>query len=188
MKILGFDVSSTTIGIGLIETNPLAILKTEFYKPPKNGHIAERLLKVKIFISEKIEELKPDFIVVEDILLGAGGVTTIKTLAALAIFNRTVCLSIFEKTNSTPGLLNVLKIRHCLKLDKELPHKSEMPSILEKHFNSKWNFLLDKKGKQKSENFDMADAVAVALAYHKISEKEKQKNGSKKSKRNTGNK
>lgn len=193
MKILGLDISTTTIGLTLLSTDPkVKIDQMEYFKPPKDGHIAERLLTVKNHIISKIKAWQPDLVVVEDILLGAGKGTTIKTLAGLAIFNRTVCLAALEATGKAPELLNVLKIRHCLKMDKVLPSKQEMPELLAKHLGITWDFLLTKKGKVMPENFDMADSVAVALAYHKIStqpaKKKVNKDGSQASKKNSGSK
>jgi hypothetical protein len=71
-----------------------------------------------------------------------------------------------------------MSIRHGLKLNKIFPKKEEMPELVEHHLGIKFPYEKNKKGNFKVENFDRADAIAVALYYSfiligKIKEKKK---------------
>jgi Holliday junction resolvasome RuvABC endonuclease subunit len=187
MRILGLDASSTTIGISLLSTKDgkVTLEHQEFYKPPKEGSIFERLSATKSFIKQKLEQLKPDEIVIEEIIQFLKGGSGAKTIILLAVFNRTVGLTCYEYLGKEPIMMNVMRIRHKLKFDKKFPAKEDMPEIVAKHLNidfpyyyaqdKKGNAKLDKKtGKNKVmiENFDVADSIAVGLAYILV-EKEK---------------
>lgn len=174
MKILSLDASSTAIGIALLESGKTPkLLHLSYYKPPKKGNIFERLLQTKRFIFEMLEKLQPDQVAIEDIILfmGKKGKSTAKTITTLAIFNRTVGLAILEKTGKSPDLLNVMSIRHKIKLDKKLPAKEDIPELVAKILSIPFPYVYDKKGKMKKENNDMADAAAVGLAWLKINGK-----------------
>jgi hypothetical protein len=58
-----------------------------------------------------------------------------------------------------------MSIRHGLKLDGNLPKKEDMPELVAKHLGITFPYEVNKKGRIKVENYDMADGVAVALYY-----------------------
>jgi hypothetical protein len=58
-----------------------------------------------------------------------------------------------------------MTIRHGLKINKLLPKKEEIPELVAKHLGITFPYQLNKKGKIKIENYDMADGIAVALYY-----------------------
>lgn len=166
-KILGFDISSTTIGYCILEVDNQKIshIKSETFKPPKKGTIFERLDKVAIWAKNIILTNKPDNIVIEDIAKYMPGKSTANTIIMLALFNRTIGMEAYHYLKKSPILYNVLSIRHGIKLSKQLPSKEDIPSIIEKHLNIKFDFAKSKQGKIKQENFDRADAIAVTLHH-----------------------
>lgn len=169
-KIMGLDISSSCIGIALLEwddqSNKVIFNQCKFYKPPKKGEFLERLMETKKAINQIIQEFKPDYIAIEDIIQFMGHGSTAKTIITLAAYNRTIGLLAYEYLGKLPELYSVMAIRHGLKLAKELPAKEEMPLLIAKHLKIKFPFLYKKDGKTpKSESFDMADACAVATYY-----------------------
>lgn len=171
-RIMGLDASTTTIGLCVIDFDDSGktLVHHEFFKPPKKGDIFERLATVRDFIFERLDGYRPDSVVLEDIILFMKGHSTAKTVSSLAVLNRTVGLSVFNHSGRSPTLMNVMKIRHSLKLDKALPAKDEMPGLVAHHLGlSSFPWRYNKKGKLMEENYDMADSMAVALAFIKLS-------------------
>jgi len=179
MKILGLDVSSTTIGVALLDCNSkkATLVVGSYYKPPKGKRtIYERLSETKASVKKWVDGYQPDFIVIEDILLYMGGKkgrrkSNAQTITTLAIWNRMVGLTSFEASGKNPYLLSVEEIRKILKLDKHIPKKEEMPELVAKHLGMDFPWVkyynIKKKLANRKENFDIADAVAVALAFYK---------------------
>jgi Holliday junction resolvasome RuvABC endonuclease subunit len=166
-RVLGIDASTTTIGLSLLRYNDsdIQLEHCEYYKPPKKGGIFERLYFVREFISKKIDELKPDFIALEDIVLFMAGNSTARTISSLAVLNRTVGLAVYEKTGEEPVLFNVTKIRHSIKKEKKMPKKEEIPEVVASILNVDFPYVFNKKGNPRKENFDVADSIACALCY-----------------------
>lgn len=166
-RIIGLDVSSTTIGICILDIidNQLQLVKYDFYKPSKEGHILERLSKTKKFFTTLFKEYKPTHIAIEDIVSFMRNASTAQTVIVLASFNRMLGLLAYEHLKKMPQMFSVLAIRHGLKLTDQLPAKEEMPMLVEQHLDIKFNYLYNRNNKLRPENFDMADAMAVALHY-----------------------
>ena len=171
LKVLGLDVSTTTIGIGLLEVNgsDISFLSIEHFNPPKKGDLITRLAKTQRYIKKVIKSLKPDYIAIEDIVEYMPNKTTSHSIIALAQVNRIICLTAYDYLKRSPELFNVLSIRHGIKHTKALPSKDQIPAVLEKHLNITLPPLLITKGKNKGnfapEYYDRADGVAVALYY-----------------------
>lgn len=168
-KILGIDCSSTTIGWCILEfdetTNEIKFIKASYIKPIKDGSIIERIVDTRDKVRKVIEEVKPDYIGIEDIIQFMKGHSTAKTIIMLTTFNRMIGLCAYDYLQKCPELFNVMSIRHGLKTDKDLPKKEDMPDLVAKHLGIIFPYEVNKKGKVKVESFDMADGVAVALYY-----------------------
>jgi Holliday junction resolvasome RuvABC endonuclease subunit len=168
-KILSIDVSSTTIGLAVLqidsETSNIALLSVQPIKPTKKGDIISRLADTKQKIKSLIEEVKPDYIIIEDIVQFMAGKSTAKTIITLTSFNRMVGLISYEYLGHSPELLSVMTIRHGLKIDKIFPSKEEMPELIAHHLNIPFPYLYNKKGKIRIESYDCADAIAVGLYF-----------------------
>lgn len=172
-RIMGIDASTATIGLCIVDyCDHTAKLKhQEYYKPPTKGNLFERLAAVRVYIQEKIDEFNPDDLAIEDIALFMK-LSTARTITTLAVLNRTVGLAIYDKTNKPPYLYNALRIRHAIKLDKNLPPKEDIPELVAKVLKFKFPYeykkTRDGSKKLKEEIFDMADAIAVALCHIKM--------------------
>jgi Holliday junction resolvasome RuvABC endonuclease subunit len=173
MRVLGLDISSSTVGWGVIDDNNgnPKLVDCGFFKPLKKGGTFERLKDLKTKTIAVIEKYQPTNIAIEEIVKFFAGHSTAKTIISLATVNRTVGLACYEHTGHEPTLCSVMAIRHKLKLTKVFPKKDQMPVLVEKHLNITLPVILGKKGQVKPERYDIADGCAVALyIYYKLME------------------
>lgn len=168
-KILGFDASSTTIGMCVLEwetdTDDIKFVTCDFIKPIKKGTIIERIVDTRNKLQQIIEAVAPDYIGIEDIIKFMKGHSTAQTIITLTTFNRMICLLAHDYLGSSPELFNVMSIRHGLKTNKIFPKKEQMPELVSNHLGITFPYKYNKNGKIKDESYDMADGVAVALYY-----------------------
>jgi Holliday junction resolvasome RuvABC endonuclease subunit len=186
-KILGLDVSSTTIGWCILEVNntKISFIKTDYLKPIKTGTIIERIADTRDKIQKLIDQENPDYIGIEDIVQFIKGKSTANTVITLTSFNRMIGLLSYDylqqKNQSSPQLFSVLSIRHGLKIGKDFPKKEDMPDLVATHLGITFPWERGKKGAIKVESYDKADGVAVALYYaFLLTDKVKQKRVGKK--------
>ncbi len=167
--ILGLDCSSTTIGYATLnwneKNNKLKVVDYDYYKPIKEGNILDRLIKTQNDFKKIINTIKPNYIALEDIILFMKGHSTATTITTLTAFNRALGLVAYEYLGHSPDLYSVMKIRHTIKLDKELPKKEAIPELLEKRLGFQYEYLYKKNGTIKAETYDQSDAIAVALCH-----------------------
>jgi Holliday junction resolvasome RuvABC endonuclease subunit len=170
--ILAFDVSSTTIGwcaLNWDEANDIQFHQAGYIKPVKKGPIIDRIVDTRNQVKKIIDDIKPDFMAVEDIIKFMKGKSSAQTIIMLATYNRMVCLAAHDYLGHAPTLYNVMTIRHGLKTGKDLPKKEDMPALVSRHLGITFPYEYIAKGKNKGgikvESYDKADGVAVAL-YH----------------------
>jgi Holliday junction resolvasome RuvABC endonuclease subunit len=167
-RILGFDVSSSSIGYCVLDiddlTGQIKFISMDYLKPSKKGLIMDRIVDTRDKLNDIINKIGPDYIGIED-LIKFMPKSTATTVVVLTTFNRMVCLLAHDYLLRQPGLFNVMSIRHGLKLNKILPKKEDMPELVAKHLEITFPYQINKKGKIKVESYDMADGVAVALYY-----------------------
>jgi hypothetical protein len=176
MLILGLDVSTSTIGYTILkyENDILSLIECNFFKPSKKLFLFPKLQEIKNKINSILIQYNPDFIAIEDIVKFMPQKSRASTILSLAYTNRIVGLTAYEFSKKEPLLANVMSIRHKLKLSKKLPKKEDMRELAEKHLSAKLPILYDKKGKIKSETYDMSDSCCVALfCFYKLIEKKK---------------
>ncbi len=165
--ILGFDVSSTTIGYCALSwdetTNDIKLIHMGFLKPTKKGSIIERIVDTRNKIQKIIVDSRPDYIAIEDIIQFMQGKSTAKTIIMLTTFNRMIGLTSYDYLGKEPSLFSVMTIRHGLKTSPDLPKKEDMPALVAKHLGITFPYEYNKKGNIKVESYDKADGVAVAL-------------------------
>ncbi len=164
--ILGFDVSSSTIGWCVLEldesTNDIKLISASYFKPIKNGSMIERIIDTRNKIETIIKDVKPDYIAIEE-LIKFMPKSTATTVVVLATFNMTVCLAAYDYLGRSPELCNVLSIRHGIKISKKCPKKEEIPDLVANHLRITFPYEYKKNGTIKVENYDKADGMAVAL-------------------------
>lgn len=168
-KVLGFDVSSTTIGYCVLEiddlTKDIKLSYANYLKPIKKGTIIERIVSTRNEVQIIIDQVKPDYIGIEDIIQFMQGKSTAKTIITLTTFNRMIALLAYDYLGKSPELFSVMSIRHGLKFGKVFPKKEDMPELVAKHLGITFPYETNKKGNIKVENYDKADGMAVALYY-----------------------
>lgn len=165
---MGIDVSSSTIGWGVLEIKDKKIIyiSSGFIKPIKNENIIIRLVDTKEKLKSIINKYKPTNIGIENIISFMKGASSANTIIMLASFNRMVCVLAYEETKKYPELFNVMSIRHGLKKDKLLPPKEKIPELVSEHLNINFPYVLNNKTQKiKEESFDVADGIAVSLYY-----------------------
>ena len=180
--VLSFDVSSSCIGFAVLNVDiDKKIIKYKdsgYFKPLKTGTIIERLIDSRNKVLDIFTKYNPDLIAIEDIIQFMPGSSTAKTIIMLTTFNRMIGLCSYDFKKKSPKLCSVMSIRHGLKLNKIFPKKEEMPELVAHHLGIKFPYEKNKKNNLKIENYDRADAIAVALYYSfiligKIKEKKK---------------
>jgi Holliday junction resolvasome RuvABC endonuclease subunit len=168
-RVLGLDISSTTTGYCLLEwndgANTIKLKTVSYFKPIKEGSILERLRNTRDRIADIINELRPDYIGIEDIITFMPHRSSANTIITLAVFNRMIGLLSFDYTGKEPSLYNVMDIRRGLQYNNITPDKEDMPELVAKHLGITFPWQYNAKGKPKIENGDMADAMAVALFH-----------------------
>lgn len=166
-NILGFDISSTCIGYCYLQVHEssgkIKFISCGYIKPIKKGNIIERLSNTRDKIVAILEKVQPDIIAIEDIIQFMSGASTAKTIITLTSFNRMIGLLCYDYLSKSPDMYSVMSIRHALKLNKIFPKKEDMPELVSTHLGIKFPYEKNKNGKIKTENYDMADSVAVAL-------------------------
>ncbi len=169
-KILSFDASTTTIAYAFmsIEQGQVKLLDCNHFNPSKKLDLFPKLAKVQDFVKSVLKSTSCQETAIEDIILHMAKFTTAATISTLAVLNRTVGLTIFNETGKEPELLNVMKIRHSIKLNKVLPKKEEIPALVSNYINCPFPYVYKKKGGVAVESMDRADAIAVGLCSFKL--------------------
>ena len=169
--VLGLDISSKTVGWGVLEINDvdgsIAYKDCGHFNPIKTGSIIERIVNTREKIKNILNTYKPDIIGIED-LIKFMPKSTATTVVMLTTFNRTISLTCYDYLSSSPRMFNVLSIRHGLKLNKKLPKKQDMPELVAHHLGITFPYVYSKQTKKKKptikeESYDIADGLAVAL-------------------------
>jgi hypothetical protein len=168
-KIIGFDISSTTTGWCVLDVDAelknIKYIDSGYFKPIKDGTIFDRLSHSKEQIIKILDEHKPDEVVIEDLIQFMKGHSTAKTIITLSLFNRNVGMVAYDYLEKNPQLFSVMTIRHGIKTNKILPSKEEIPELVAQHLGIKFPYYYGKGGKIKTESYDVADAISVALYY-----------------------
>lgn len=175
--ILGIDSGSKTIGYGFlgIEEDKVQLIEHGNIKTlDKDKHsIVERLDHISKQIELLCEKLKPDHVLIEDIIQFMQKRTTANTIITLAVFNRVISLQVYRSTGKIPIYLLPISIRTRIKkifnLEKT-PEKEEIPNLLQNYFGKTFFKIVGykKRGKNAGQpiisTYDEADAVAAGLA------------------------
>jgi len=172
MRILSVDVSTTTIGYAIFDNGKL--IHCDYYKPnKKNGKFA-MLDKTIEWFNKLLKKYKPDEVVVEDIIKHMMGKSRADTVIILSVINRIIGLTWYKFSGKEPHLLNINKIRSVLKIDGRLK-KEDVPMAIEHHLGVEFPWVtryIKKTGEHKicTESYDVADGIAVGVAYLKLNE------------------
>jgi len=184
--ILGLDVSTKTIGISLFNNKGQLLELTHIspkIKPVPETKTEELIKKADLFAEfvSKYSKMNIKHVLIEEPLLRSNNVNTVGTLLRFNGMVTKICYDVLDVTpeyistyearkNAFPELMQpgasgkiVLFGAHPKDIDK----KRVIWDLVSKR-EPKINWLLDKKGELKKENFDMSDSYVVALAFAHI--------------------
>lgn len=183
-KILGLDISTKTTGFALFDLTGSKLLELTHFSPkikPQPEDKMEELLKKADAFKNLIEGYKDMGIVrviIEEPLLNSNNIYTVQTLLR---YNTMICKIIYDELKIVPTFISTYNARkHAFpdlvgKNDKGktvlfggYPKDIDKKQVIWDHVNAvcqdvEW--LYDKKGKLKKENFDMADAITCVIGH-----------------------
>ena len=166
--VLGFDVSSKTVGWGLVTKDNL-IAYGHIRPLPSKHEIIKRLSDLFDNIYNLSIKLHPNIVSIEDITLYMSGRSTAKTTTILSAFNRVVGVAAYKAIGDV-RLYPVSTIRKIIKQSISLNHtiaKDEMPDIIIKYLEKDFSDVIKRGGGRAVQTYDEADGIAVAWACAK---------------------
>ncbi len=165
--ILGLDVSSSKIGIAVLDYNK-KIVSTDLIKFKPETSLEER---AKMFENKLVKLYKfyniSEVFVEEPFIAFGGGKTTAHTMAKLQRFNGMCCYSVYNVFESTPIMVNVrmARTRLGIKIPKGTKKNETKKFIVEYVEKNYPDFTYNKTvhGNFVPGTDDKADAVVIAL-------------------------
>jgi hypothetical protein len=168
MKILGLDVSSSKIGIALLNNDDIVI--SEVLKFKSSQSLEERAEQFERRMRE-IEELHViyDVFVEQPAMMFKGGKTTAHTMATLQRFNGMCCYVVNSVFEMEAELVNPLSARSVLgiKVPRKIPSKAKKKFIIDnitERFDGQFKYNMTRQENPQPGTDDRADALVVALA------------------------
>jgi RNase H-fold protein (predicted Holliday junction resolvase) len=181
--LLGLDVSTKTIGISLFNNKGELLELTHISpkaKPEPKTKTEELVKKADLFFEfiQKYKNLGIKYVVIEEPLLRSNNVNTVGTLLRFNGMVTKICydvlgivpeyVSTYEaRKNAFPSLMQPNSSGKLVLfggLPKDIDKKKIVWDLVSKR-EPEINWLLDKKGQLKKENYDMSDAYTVMLAF-----------------------
>ena len=166
--ILGLDISSSRIGIALIDGEKIVI--NEVIKLNSSMSLEERALKFEQRMVEIESHYVPYALYIEKpATMFKGGKTTAHTMATLQRFNGMCSYIAYKVFDLDPTMVNPRSARAKLgiKVPPRTPSK-QMKKIIIEHisnrFPDQFKYSLTVHGNPKPGTDDRADAIVVALA------------------------
>jgi len=165
--ILGLDVSTSIIGVCLLEDDK--IIKADYIDLRKVTGLLHKAKVVEDYIDNNLKEVKIEHIFIEQALMffRRGG-STAKTMAILQNFNGVVSWLCFKQLELEPQYVTPISARS--KCGIKVPRGKKAKEVVMEHFLESKEFPIDytRYGNVQKYCYDMADAVVVARAGSKI--------------------
>jgi RNase H-fold protein (predicted Holliday junction resolvase) len=174
MKILGLDISSSTIGWALVEikNNELSLLKYGHLKPPdkkkSNDNFSLRLDYAFNEMTKLVKSTKPDIVAIEDYAKKfSSGRSSANTILVLASFNEVCGLAVYRQLGKKPIRIPVSRLRSLVKneYNEIVKDKEDVMRFCKKYF-SNFTESLNRAKNIKQECYDEADSVVVAIGSY----------------------
>tara|TARA_Y100000034_G_scaffold21646_1_gene24946 strand:- start:6102 stop:6632 length:531 start_codon:yes stop_codon:yes gene_type:complete len=168
MKTLGLDISSSKIGIALLDGDDIVI--SEVLKLKSNQTLEERATQFEKCMREiEKHHVVFDIFVEQPAMMFKGGKTTAHTMATLQRFNGICCYILYKVFDMEAELVNPNSARSVLgiKVPRKIPTKEKKRYIIEHisdRFGGQFTYSLTHKGNPQPGTDDKADALVVALA------------------------
>ena len=163
--ILGLDVSTSIIGVCLLEDNK--IIKADYIDLRKVSGLLHKAQAVEDYINNNLKEVKIEHIFIEQALMffRRGG-STAKTMAILQNFNGVVSWLCFKLLELEPQYITPISARS--KCGIKVPRGKKAKEVVMEHFLESKEFPIDytRYGNVQKYCYDIADAVVVSRAGH----------------------
>lgn len=183
-KILGLDVSSKTIGWALFDMNNSNLLEATHFSPkikPKPEDKIEELIKKADAFRKHLEQYR-DYgvvkVVIEEPLLSSNNVYTVGTLIRYNSMILKTCYDVFDVIPTFISTYNARKFafpdlvqpndKGKRVLFGGYPKDIDKKHVIWEHVNAicpEINWIYDKNGKLKKENYDISDSVTCVVGY-----------------------
>jgi len=168
-RVLGLDVSSQTVGWGLVGTGigrkPVLLAHGHIRPLPAAKGLMKRLDSLYDDIRYLCGNLSPDVVAVEDCALFMHGrKSNARTMMTLAVFNRVVSLAAYREVGRVL-FYPVSSIRKAVRMASVLDHtprKEEIPGIIRRCLDSKFSDVEKRGGGTAVQTYDEADGIATA--------------------------
>jgi hypothetical protein len=185
-KVLGLDISTSTIGWALFDIQTKELLELTHIspkpKPKEDDKIKELLLKSDIFKTKLIQytDLGITKVIIEEPLLNSNNIYTIQTLLR---FNSFLCKLIYDSLGIVPEFISTYNSRknafpHLVQQNQKgkfvlfggYPKDCDKKQIIwdlvaKREPQIQWQYT--KNNTLKKENFDQSDAYCCVLGYMK---------------------
>jgi hypothetical protein len=185
-KVLGLDISTSTIGWALFDIQTKELLELTHIspkpKPKEEDKIKELLLKSDIFKTKLIQytDLGITKVIIEEPLLNSNNIYTIQTLLR---FNSFLCKLIYDSLGIVPEFISTYNSRknafpHLVQQNQKgkfvlfggYPKDCDKKQIIwdlvaKREPQIQWQYT--KNNTLKKENFDQSDAYCCVLGYMK---------------------
>ena len=185
-KVLGLDVSTSTIGWALFDMRTQELLELTHISPrpkPKTDNKIEELLRKAEVFKTKLEEYKNlgiTKVIIEEPLLNSNNIYTVQTLLR---FNSFVTKNIYDVLGVVPEFISTYNSRKCafpqlLQLNDKgkmvlfggLPKDIDKKQIIwdlvaKREPQITWQYT--RNNTLKKENYDMTDAYTCVLGHMK---------------------
>jgi|TARA_R110000824_G_scaffold206558_6_gene391749 RNase H-fold protein (predicted Holliday junction resolvase) len=168
VKILGLDISSSKIGIALLDKEEIVI--SEVLKFKSSMSLEER---AEIF-QKRMQQINDHHVIYEvfveqPAMMFKGGKTTAFTMATLQRFNGMTCYITYKVFEMEAELVNPLSARSILgiKVPRGIPPKDKKRFIIERmaeRFEDSFKYEMTRHQNPQPGTDDRADALVVALA------------------------
>ena len=168
MKTLGLDISSSKIGIALLDKEKVVI--SDVLKFKSNLSLEERAVQFERRMREiDAHHVVYDVYVEQPAIMFRGGKTTAFTMATLQRFNGMCCYVLNQIFEMEASLVNPNSARSVLgiKVPRKFPGKEKKKAIIEnisERFGEQFQYNLTRQGNPQPGTDDRADALVVALA------------------------
>lgn len=175
--VLGLDISSSIIGVSVMDESTKEIHLVEFVNLKKEKDLLLKALLFKDYITENLVNLNITSIAIEEpLVMYKPGFSRAQILSRLSMFNgmiSTMCLMIFDVK---PVYYNVNTARKTalpsLKFHPGDDRKQRvLEAISELYPDIRWVRGI-RSGKMLDENYDMADSIVISLCHSNITSHE----------------
>ena len=132
MNTLGLDISSSKVGVALIDDNRIIVSETIKFKP--NWPLEKRAIEFE----KRMRQIEKHYVIYEvyveqPAMMFKGGKTTAHTMATLQRFNGMCCYALYKVFDIMPNMVNPRSARAKLniKTPRRVPTKEVKRCIIE---------------------------------------------------------